>query len=153
MSELADLFALGSPVWYMVIRGTAAYWLLLLVFRFVLRRDVGSMSVADLLFVVLLADAASNAMQGEYRSIGDGVVLLITLAAWNFGFDWVSYRSARIARFLEPQPEILVRHGRLDRKAMKREMILIDELESKLRELVSSSCRKSASPGSKATAS
>ena len=56
----------------MIVRGSVVYWFLFLVFRFVLRRDVGSIGVADLLFVVLVADVASNAMQGEYRSISDG---------------------------------------------------------------------------------
>ena len=134
MSELVEVFAREFPVWHMVVRGTAVYWFLLLVFRFVLRRDVGSMGVADLLFVVLVADAASNAMQGEYKSINDGLVLLSTLIAWNFGLDWLSYRFAPVARFLEPQPEVLVRHGRVSRKAMKREMITMAELEGKLRE-------------------
>jgi uncharacterized membrane protein YcaP (DUF421 family) len=134
LADLADLFAREFPVWHMVLRGTVVYWFLLLVFRFVLRRDIGSMGVADLLFVVLVADASSNAMQGEYKSINDGLVLLSTLIAWNFGLDWLSYRSPAIARFLEPVPEVLVRHGRLNRRAMRREMITIEELEGKLRE-------------------
>lgn len=134
MSDLVDLFAREFPVWHMVVRGTVVYWILLLVFRFVLRRDVGSMGVADLLFVVLVADAASNAMQGDYTSINDGLVLLATLVAWNFGLDWLSYRFAPVARFLEPQAEVLVRHGRVLRKALKREMITMEELEGKLRE-------------------
>lgn len=134
MSELTDLFAREFPVWHMIVRGSVVYWFLFLVFRFVLRRDVGSMGVADLLFVVLVADAASNAMQGEYRSINDGLVLLSTLIGWNFALDWLSFRSPAIARFLEPLPEVLVRHGRVNRKALKREMITMEELEGKLRE-------------------
>ncbi|MGJ7491411.1 YetF domain-containing protein [Variovorax sp. ZT4R33] len=39
-----------------------------------------------------------------------------------------------IAHFLEPQPEVRIRHGRINRKAMKREMIAVEELEAKLRE-------------------
>lgn len=134
MSALAEIFAREFPVWHMVVRGTAVYWFLLLMFRFVLRRDIGAMSVADLLFVVLVADASSNAMQGEYRSVNDGLVLLATLVGWNFALDWLSYRVPAVARFLEPQPEVLIRHGRVSRKAMKREMITLDELEAKLRE-------------------
>ena len=134
MNELLELFAREFPIWQMVLRGTVVYWFLLIVFRFVLRRDVGSMGVADLLFVVLVADAASNAMQGEYKSINDGLVLLSTLIAWNFGLDWLSYRFATIAKLLEPHPEVLVRHGRVNRRAMKREMITLEELEGKLRE-------------------
>jgi len=134
VTDVAEIFARDFPIWHMVLRGTVVYWFLLLVFRFVLRRDVGSMGVADLLFVVLVADAASNAMQGEYKSINDGLVLLTTLVAWNFGLDWLSYRYAWITKFLEPQPEVLIRHGRINRKAMKREMITTEELEGKLRE-------------------
>jgi uncharacterized membrane protein YcaP (DUF421 family) len=134
MSELADLFAREFPVWHMALRGTVVYWFLLIVFRFVLRRDIGSMSVADLLFVVLVADASSNAMQGEYRSVNDGLVLLATLVAWNLLLDWLAYRYEPIARFLDPQPEVLIRHGKANRKAMKREMITMEELQNKLRE-------------------
>ena len=134
MSALAEVFAREFPVWHMVLRGSVVFWFLLIVFRFLLRRDIGSMGVADLLFVVLVADASSNAMQGEYRSIGDGLVLVGTLVCWNFALDWLSYRSAAVARFLEPLPEVLVRHGRVNRKALKREMITLDELKAKLRE-------------------
>lgn len=134
MTDLLEMFAREFPVWHMVVRGTVVYWFLLLVFRFVLRRDIGSMGVADLLFVVLVADASSNAMQGEYKSINDGMVLLSTLIAWNFGLDWLSFRSSAVAAFLEPLPEVLVRHGRVNRRAMKREMITREELDGKLRE-------------------
>jgi uncharacterized membrane protein YcaP (DUF421 family) len=134
MSDLLDLFAREFPIWHMVVRGTVVYWFLLLVFRFVLRRDVGSMGVADLLFVVLVADAASNAMQGEYRSINDGLVVLSTLIAWNFTLDWLSFRFPTFAKLLEPGPEVLVRHGRVNRWALRREMITMEELASKLRE-------------------
>src|SRR4249920_1263208 len=108
MDGLLQLFAREYPIWHMVVRGTVVYWYLLLVFRFVLRRDLGSMGVADLLFVVLVADASSNAMQGEYKSISDGLVVLCTLVAWNFGLDWLSYRSAVVSKLLEPTPEVLV---------------------------------------------
>lgn len=136
----------------MIVRGSVVYWLLFLVFRFVLRRDVGSMGVADLLFVVLVADAASNAMQGEYRSINDGLVLLSTLVGWNFALDWLSFRSPAIARFLEPLPEVLVRHGRVNREALKREMITMEELEAKLREEGVNASRRCAPPDWRAMA-
>ena len=42
------------------------------------------MSTADLLVVVLVADAAQNAMASEYKSITEGVVLVATIFAWNY---------------------------------------------------------------------
>lgn len=85
----------------MILRGTVVYWFLLLVFRFVLRRDIGSMGVADL-FVVLVADASSNAMQGEYRTVSDGLVLVFHPVHLELRARLASYRSPAMARFLEP---------------------------------------------------
>jgi uncharacterized membrane protein YcaP (DUF421 family) len=134
MTDLGRLFALEMPVWEMMLRGSAVYWFLFVLFRFVLRRDIGSMGVADLLFVVLVADASSNAMQGDYKTIGDGLVLLGTLAGWNYLMDWLGFRFERVSRFLEPPPEAVIKHGKLMHKVLKREMITVDELMGKLRE-------------------
>ena len=79
-----------------------------------LREDIGSVGVADLLFVVLVADASSNAMQGGYRSIGDGLVLVGTMVGWNYAPDWLAFRSDAVSRLLEPQTEVLIRHGRVN---------------------------------------
>ena len=59
------------------------YLALVLTFRFILRRDVGSLGIPDVLFIVIVADAAQNAMAGEYKSIADGIVLVATLVFWN----------------------------------------------------------------------
>jgi uncharacterized membrane protein YcaP (DUF421 family) len=133
MQALVDLFRPEYPVWQMMLRGSAVYGFLLLVFRFILRRDLGSMGVADLLFVVLVADASSNAMQGEYQTLGDGLVLVATMIGWNYLLDWLAFRSERVARLLERPPEVLVRHGRLMRRALRLEMISEEELMAKLR--------------------
>jgi len=130
-----ETLVLDKPVWEMILRGSAVYWFLFLLFRFVLRRDVRSMGVADLLFVVLVADAASNAMQGDYKSIGDGMVLVSTLAAWNYAMDWLAFRLAPVARFMEPPPEVVVRNGQPNHRLLVRQMMSLHELESKLRSL------------------
>ncbi|MBJ2154356.1 DUF421 domain-containing protein [Variovorax sp. IB41] len=134
MESLSELFRLEMPSWHMVLRGTVVYWFLLLVFRFLLRRDVGSLGVADLLFVVLIADASSNAMQGEYKTVTDGLVLIATLVGWNYLLDWGSYHSPVVARLIEPPPAPLVKHGRIVHRTLRRQLITVDELMSKLRE-------------------
>ena len=67
-----------SP-WQLVARGTLMYWFLFLVFRFLLRRDVGGLGVADVLLVVLVADASQNAMTASYHSVAKGHILVSTL--------------------------------------------------------------------------
>jgi uncharacterized membrane protein YcaP (DUF421 family) len=128
------IFAFSVPPWEMVVRGTAMYWFLFFLFRFVVRRDIGAVGVADVLILMLVADAAQNAMAGEYRSVTDGVVLVSTLIGWNILLDWLSFRFAGLRRFAQPSALPLVKQGRILRRNMRREFITDDELWSKLRE-------------------
>jgi uncharacterized membrane protein YcaP (DUF421 family) len=129
-----ELFAVTVPPLELVIRGSAIYWLLFVLFRFLLRRDVGSLGVADVLLLVLLADAAQNAMAGEYRSITDGVVLVSTIVFWNMAFDRLAFYSPALRRLLEPPLLPLVRDGRILHRNLRREYVTREELEAQLRE-------------------
>jgi uncharacterized membrane protein YcaP (DUF421 family) len=117
----------------MVLRGSAVYWFLFCLFRFVLRRDAGSVAIADIMLLVLIADASQNAMAGSYQSLADGAVLVATLAGWNYALDAASYRFAAVRRVLEPRPLVLVDNGRILRAQMRREWVTIEELEAAAR--------------------
>jgi len=129
-----SLFELTLPPWELILRGSAVYWFLFLIFRFVLHRDVGSLAIADVLLLVLVADASQNAMAGGYESITDGFILVATILGWNYLLDWASYRFPAVAKFAEPPPLLLVRWGRVLRASLRQEMLTPDDLMSKLRE-------------------
>lgn len=129
-----EMFALSLPAMELVIRGSAMYWFLFLIFRFVIRRDVGSVGIADILLLVIVADASQNAMAGEYRSVSDGMVLVATLIGWNILLDWLSFRFRFFRRFAEPSVLCLVRNGHMLKRNMRREFITEDELWAKLRQ-------------------
>lgn len=63
--DLSSVFVFSVSPLELILRGTLMYWFLFMVFRFVLKGDVGSLSVGDFLFVVILGDAAQNAMIGS----------------------------------------------------------------------------------------
>ena len=134
LPDLTALFAFNVHPFEIVLRGTVMYWFLFLLFRFVLRRDVGSIGIADVLLLVLIADASQNAMSGAYDSIAEGCLLVATIAGWNYGLDWASYHFPRVRKFAEPAPLLLVTQGRMLRKNMRRELITEEELWAKLRE-------------------
>ncbi len=118
----------------LVVRGTLIYWFLFLVFRFIMRRDVGSMAVSDILLLVIIADAAQNAMAAEYRSVTEGLILISTILGWNFLLDWAGWRFARMRRFLQAQRLLLVSDGRMIEKNMRRQLITPEDLMTKLHE-------------------
>jgi uncharacterized membrane protein YcaP (DUF421 family) len=130
----SELFGLTVSPIEIVIRGTAVFWFLFAIFRLVLRREIGAVGIADVLVIVLIADASQNAMAGEYRSITDGFILVATIVFWNALLDWAAYRSPRLARLFEPPPLLLVHHGQMHRGNLRRELLSPEDLMGKLRE-------------------
>lgn len=129
-----DLFGLSVPPLEMFVRGTAIYWFLFLIFRFGVRRDAGSIGLADILLLVIVADAAQNALAGEYRSITDGMILIATIVGWNVLLDWAAYRSHTLQRWLEPRQIVLVKNGCIQYAGLRRQFMSEQELMAKLRE-------------------
>lgn len=132
--NFGDLFGLSMNPLELVLRGSAVYAFLFLVFRYVLRRDVGAIGIADLLVLVLIADAAQNAMAGGYTTISDGFILVATLVGWNYALDWASFHCESVRRWAEPPPLPLVDRGRVLFRNLRREYITPEELDAKLRE-------------------
>lgn len=128
------LFGLSLPLAEILIRGTATYWFLFLLFRFVVRRDIGAVGLADVLVLVIVADASQNAMAGEYKTITDGMVLVSTLVFWNMVLDWLSFRFPFVRRIAEPSSLCMVKNGRMLKRNMRREFITDEELWAKLRQ-------------------
>ncbi len=134
MIDWSELFGFSVSPLELVIRGSCVYWLLFLLFRFVVRRDVGAAGIADILVLVLVADAAQNAMAGEYRTVSDGAVLVLTLIGWNLLFDWLAFRFRWFNLFAEPRPLPLIREGHVLHANLRRQLLSEDELLSKLRQ-------------------
>jgi uncharacterized membrane protein YcaP (DUF421 family) len=133
MIDWNEVFIPTMHVGELVLRGTVVYLLIVMVFR-VFRRPAGALSTTDLVVVVLVADAAQNAMGSEYRSITEGAVLVLTIVAWNYALDWLGYRSRLVYRLLHPEPALLIKDGRVQQRNLRAELITRGELREFLRE-------------------
>jgi uncharacterized membrane protein YcaP (DUF421 family) len=132
--DWGEIFGLSVSPWEMVIRGSAIYLFLFVIFRVVIRRRIGAVGIGDILLLVIIADAAQNGMAGEYRSVTDGAILVGTLIGWNMVIDWLNYRVSGLRKWLEPPPLLLVNRGRIQHRNLRHEYVTEDELRSKLRE-------------------
>lgn len=117
----------------LVLRGSVVYLSIVAALR-VFRREAGALSTADLVVIVLVADAAQNAMASEYHSITEGLVLILTIFAWNYALDWLGFRYAWVYRLLHPAPLLLVEDGRIQRRNLRAEMLTRADLDEQLRE-------------------
>ena len=128
-----DIFVPSVPVLEVVIRGSVMYLVLFALLRLTFRRIGGSIGLADVLMIALVAAAAQNAIAREHRSVTDGVLLVATIAFWSYTLDWLGHHSPTFQKFYHPPPLMLVKNGRLLHRNMRLELITEDELMTQLR--------------------
>ena len=129
-----SVFVPDTPILEIVVRGTVVYLSLFTLLRVVLKRESGTVGITDLLVVVLIADAAQNAMASDYKSLPDGLILVATIIFWCYALDWLGYQFPWVGRFVHPPPLELVRDGKMLRRNMRHELITPEDLLSQIRE-------------------
>ena len=128
-----SMFVPTESVAEVAIRGTIMYLGMFALLR-VFRRQAGSVGIADLLVIVVIADAAQNGMAGESKSITEALILISTIVLWDWFFDWLGFHSPFWERVLQPQPLLLIDDGKIIKKNLDQEFINEGELLGQLRE-------------------
>ncbi len=130
--NLAELFEIKPPVLELVLRGTCFYFGILFLLRMLPRRTGGELAVMDLIFVLLVAEAATHSL-GGYDSVTEGFIVIVTLMAWNFSVNWLSYHVPSVEKLFSAAPLQIVKAGKLLKKNMRREYVTEEELMDSLR--------------------
>jgi uncharacterized membrane protein YcaP (DUF421 family) len=116
-----------------IVRGVFMYLAIFVLLRVILRGRTSAVSVSDLLVLVLISDAAQNAMAANYLSITSGLVLVTTIVVTSLVMDWLAFRYGAVRRFVHPEHRPLVVDGRVLRKALAEELMTEEELMTQLR--------------------
>ncbi len=117
-----------------VVSSAVIYLFVVLGIRLFGKKELAQLSVADLVFVLLISNAVQNAMVGDDTSLGGGILAATTLFVVNRGFKYFLYKSEKFGRFMEGEPAILIRHGKVNHVAMKKNQLSLRELKEACRE-------------------
>ena len=98
------------------------------------RRQAGSFSIADLLVIVIIADAAQNGMADDSESVTESIVLICTIVFWDYFLDYLGFKSRVFERVIEPEKLKIIEDGKLLHRNMKKEMLTEDEVLSQMRQ-------------------
>lgn len=131
--DVAALFAVETPLLETFIRGTVVYLALVLLMRFGMSRGMGSIGISDMLVIIIIADASQNAMAGEYKTITDGLLLVLTIVFWDFMIDALMYRFPILQRVFLHDKVCLIKNGRILHRNMRSELVTKDEIMAQLR--------------------
>ena len=128
------MFDLGSPLWQIVVRSALVYAAVFVGLRLMGKRQLGQMTLFDLVVIILIANAVQNAMVGPDTSLQGGIVAASVLLAANFVVSRLRLLNPRFERLLEGSPTLLIRDGAFVIKNLRREGIQVAEVETGIRE-------------------
>lgn len=86
--DLGTTFQVETSVLELVTRGSVMYLGILFLFRILPRRTGGELAMMDLIFVLLIAEAATHSL-GGYSSVTEGFIVIGTLMAWNYAINFL----------------------------------------------------------------
>jgi uncharacterized membrane protein YcaP (DUF421 family) len=98
------------------------------------KREIGQMTVFDLVVILLIANAVQNAMVGTDSSLQGGILAAAVLLVVNRLVALLSLRSGRFGRLVEGTPTVLVQEGEFVEPHLRKEGVDKEELEMAARE-------------------
>jgi uncharacterized membrane protein YcaP (DUF421 family) len=130
--DWAPVFTSELAFLELFVRGSLLYFVILVIMRVIPRRTGGELATMDLIFLLLVSQAAAQSM-GKFQSVPDGIILIATFVGWELVFNAVSYHSPVFERLISAPSIQVVRDGTLLRRNMRREYLTEEELMSYLR--------------------
>jgi uncharacterized membrane protein YcaP (DUF421 family) len=115
-------------------RAAIVYVAVLIGLRLMGKREIGQMTVFDLVVVLLLANAVQNAMVGPDTSVQGGLVAAFVLLVANRALAAARLHSVAWGRLIEGNPTVLIQEGRILDAAVRKERLERAQVEMAMRE-------------------
>ncbi|WP_242253467.1 MULTISPECIES: DUF421 domain-containing protein [Bacillus cereus group] len=121
--------------WVSIIgRTMLLYIIILIIFRLMGKREIGELSVLDLVVFIMLGEMAVVAIENTDKSLWHQLVPMTFLMCIQIILSVISLKYQRFRHLIEGEPAILVNAGKIDEKKMRKQRYNIDDLMMQLRE-------------------
>ena len=128
------MFEMGTPAWNIAVRSALVFLAVFAALRLMGKRELGQMTVFDLVVILLIANAVQNAMVGADFSVQGGILAAFVLLLVDRGIARLRLAGAWWGRILEGTPTVLVEDGEFIPPHLRKEGIERGEIEMAIRE-------------------
>lgn len=115
------------------VRAVVLYIIVLIVMRFMGKREIGQLQPFELVISIMIADLASTPMSEIGIPITSGIIPILGLLVMHLIISVLNMKSIKAREILCGKPRILIYRGKIDEKALIKEKFTINELEERLR--------------------
>ena len=117
-----------------VFRAAFAWVFIVFVLRVMGRRELSSLSAADLILLVVLGDLIQNGVTQSDMSITGVTIAISTFALLSVVSSYLSFKSKLVRKVVQGQPLIIVENGKPIERNMRSELLTIYDVMEEARE-------------------
>lgn len=110
------------------------YILVLIVMRFMGKREIGQLQPFELAISIMIADLATIPMAESGIPITSGIIPILGLLVMHLTISLINLKSIRAREIICGKPSILIYRGKIQEDKLKKERFTINELEERLRD-------------------
>lgn len=115
------------------VRTIILYIIVLIVMRFMGKREIGQLQPFELAISIMIADLATLPMAEPGIPITNGIIPILGLLVMHLIISVINLKSLKMREIICGKPSILIYRGRIQEENMKKERFTINELEERLR--------------------
>lgn len=120
-------------LWSIFLRTVFIYFTVVIVMRILGKREVGELSILDLIVSFMIADISSMAIE-THLSMTHVLLPIFTLAALQIVISFISLKSRKFRKIVDGEPSIIIKNGQIQDSIMKKIRYNMDDLLMQLRQ-------------------
>lgn len=115
-----------------IFRTVFMYFFIILVYRIMGKKEVGQLSIVDLIVSILIAELVAIAIEGK-SNILIAVVPISILVIVQILMSYISLKSVKFRYLIDGKPTIIIKNGKLNFTEMSKIRYSLDDLITQLR--------------------
>lgn len=117
-----------------IFRTLFLYAVILAIFRIMGKREIGELSILDLVVFIMIGEMAVIAIEKTDAPLFHTVLPMILLMITQIVLALLSLKSKRFRQLVDGKPSIIINRGKIDEHAMRKQRYNFDDLMTQLRE-------------------
>lgn len=117
-----------------IVKTLVLYFFIVVVYRVMGKKEVGKLSIIDLIVSILIAELAAISIEEADRSIFTSIIPIVVLVVIQISISFISLKSVSLRKLIDGNPIVIIKDGKLNFKDMTKLRYTIDDLIAQLRE-------------------
>ena len=126
--------AVMDEILALTFRTIVLYFIIFILFRLMGKREIGELSILDLVVFIMMAEIAVLAIENLDDHLLHTIIPILVLTLIQVIFAYLSLKNQKIRRLLDGKPTIIIDRGKIDEHAMRTQRYNYDDLMTQLRD-------------------